>query len=157
MKTRHGLVSNSSSSSFIVIDARAGHTFPPYTTLTVDGNLGETEFGWGPDECHGFGSRVIFAYLQTLYMRDNNPDLANHWFNLLEACVRKHTGAAHIFWNVSREYREEGMTWGYIDHQSNAAEQANMEMFDSEDALRDFLFGAGSKIVLDNDNRDDYD
>ena len=46
MKIRQGFVSNSSSSSFVVIDAKNGYKTPKFSDpLIVDSNFGETEFG----------------------------------------------------------------------------------------------------------------
>jgi hypothetical protein len=64
MKVRIGFVSNSSSTSFVVIDSSQGYDKLPYAdTFVVDGSVGHTEFGWGPETVNGIGSRIIFAYL----------------------------------------------------------------------------------------------
>ena len=148
MKVRRGFVSNSSSSSFIVVDASRGYKFPNFNrTILVDGDFGETEFGWGPDTIRGGNSRIIFAYLQTLYA-PNRPE----WLEMLERVIRENTNAENIVWDVTLDYGA-GDNWGYIDHQSSVVEGENTEMFDSDKMMKDFLFGSRSKIVLDNDNR----
>ena len=144
MKTRVGFVSNSSSTSFVVINTRNGYDTPPWgIVLTVDHRLGEVEFGWGPDKLRGNGDRVIFAYLQALY--DGSPE----YISMLEQVIMSNTQVKAIDWKVVIDSYTSS-DYGYIDHQSVGGE--NLEIFNDADTLRDFLFGKGSLIVLDNDN-----
>lgn len=148
MKCRQGFVSNSSSSSFIVINSGARSSmkdaFTDNEELVADGDLGETEFGWGPGVLRGAGSKINFSFLQS----ERNTE----WRNMLEKVVKEHTGASSIVWNISEEYDSKDKTWGYIDHQSAASEGMNTEMFENEERLKDFLFNDASYIQLDNDN-----
>jgi len=153
MKIHNGFISNSSSSSFIIINAKRGYSNLPIPSdgiLIVDNHLGETEFGWGPGDCRLVGDRIIFSYLQTQYA---DVSLSDIWLDMLEDCIKKETGCKVIDWRISLNYEtQEGYAWGYIDHQSSAGEGCNTEMFMSYDNLRDFLFGKDSLIHLDNDN-----
>lgn len=142
MKVRKGFVSNSSSSSFIVINAENGHEYPKMEG-SVLGTIGETEFGWGEYVLDDVWSRINFAWVQAGYLGK---------MEMLESVIKRCLNMNEIEWALSKEYDEPGKIWAYIDHQSSAAEGENTEMFDSEQMLEDFLFGVGSSIHLDNDN-----
>jgi len=75
MKTRNGFVSNSSSSSFVVIAKKRDKEIPiPVTfsnTLMIPRNLsGETEFGSSGGKYLDFDSKLNFLILQALYADD---------------------------------------------------------------------------------------
>lgn len=164
MKVRNGFVSNSSSSSFVVIDASKGYDKLPYRgTLVVDSNIGNTEFGWGPERITDIGSRIIFTYLQTQYATGEQDLLlkkaleaihghSNDYLHMLEEVIRENSNVKSFEWNITEEYDHPTKSWAYIDHQSNAAEGSNLEIFESKKQLKDFIFGSGSYIQLDNDN-----
>jgi hypothetical protein len=155
MKIRQCFVSNSSSSSFVVINDSVNKslieelkdTYYNYE-LVVDGKLGHTEFGWEENYYHDFGSKLIFAYLQCL--GTNNKE----WLRMLDDVLYETLKVKTVFWNITNEYnsKETEKTWGYIDHQSSACEGENTEIFESKQALTNFLFSEKSYIHTDNDN-----
>jgi hypothetical protein len=149
MKNRHGFVSNSSSSSFVVI----GMT--PIVRLEVDdphdyqlGSEGECEFGWGPSDIHDVYSRLNFALLQAMLSEKQGISFAMEMFrdSISEHTnIKEFTNVLTLGWNEHSEKRH-----GYIDHQSSCPN--NMEIFDSRTMLDAFLFSPDSVIHLDNDN-----
>lgn len=149
MKTRNGFVSNSSSSSFIVIghaastnaiqEMQARHVYNG--EFSIYAKDGKNEFGWESIKTEDTNSRLIFAYLQARYVKKDKPQ----YMRLLNKVIKKALGAKRIHWNIA--------DWeGYIDHQSCASEGANEEMFRSEDELTRFIFSDESYIQGGNDN-----
>lgn len=155
MKIRKGFVSNSSSSSFVVIghgDLEVNHLrqFVDGDDLLV-GIRGVTEFGWEVTYYKDMWDRINFAYLQALA---SGHEL---WVDMLELILKKHFRCDKIVYMITddwqgstNEYGE--VKYGYIDHGSSASEGENIEMFASSSALERFLFCSDSYIRGDNDN-----
>jgi hypothetical protein len=156
MKTRQGFVSNSSSSSFIIIggavDDGTISLIKDYLddkeNLVVNGDKGEGEFGWGPDKITDFWSRLNFAWIQADMVKKEHPE----WPKMLNQVLKDTLGVKKIYWNITTDWQVKNKRHVYIDHQSCSYEGMNTEMFDSKDALYHFLFSDGSYIQLDNDN-----
>ena len=160
MKIRSGFVSNSSSSSFIVI-SQSGEDVSyelrkkyeaGITTLVVDGELGHTQFDWEKKEYNDFGSKLVFAYLQAHYLIEYKDERGNKWLAMLEEVVKENLGVNEIEWNVTTKYNDDEKTWAYIDHQSASYEGMNIEMFVNKTSLKLFLFNTYSYIETGNDN-----
>jgi hypothetical protein len=158
VKTRSEFVANSSSSSFVVIGRSDRKCWfeKPGKKLVIDHNLGETEFGWGPGVCKGYGDRINFAYIQILIQRDgweSAKNKADQWQQMLDNVLKQILEVEEIEYKINDEWdRGNNPDWGYIDHQSSAIEGQNTEIFEDEDTLEAFLFGEKSCIILDNDN-----
>jgi hypothetical protein len=162
MKLRKGFVSNSSSASFVIIDASRGYDSLDGSILTAGSSLGETEFGWGPEKIEGIGTRINWAYLQAHYAHPEEDPLLekairvvhgnqNPYLEMLEEVIKENSSIEEIDWGFTKD-KYGGFEDGYIDHQSSAAEDRNMEIFESKNTLKDFIFGKASYIQLDNDN-----
>ena len=73
---------------------------------------------------------------------------------MLEKVIKDHTGVKEIQWKFAGSWKDEDedLPYAYIDHQSSAAEGENIECFQSEESLKDFIFGHDSFIQGGNDN-----
>lgn len=151
MKTRQAFVSNSSSSSFIIIsntglmDSDTIDKLFSDKELVIDGSQGETEFGWYGYYNNVF-DRINFSYIQANYVKDTHPN----WIPMLEKVIKDNTKVETIIWKMPTH--PEG--YAYIDHQSASYEDdtCNTEMFNSESDLTKFIFGKDSCIECGNDN-----
>jgi len=148
MKHRLGFVSNSSSSSFVVIadNLHNKSDLQENGTEIVLGECGETEFGWEFMNHHDFYSKLNFAFLQTTYSKKRG----GRWYNMIEAVLLS-AGIKIVGNSINDSYSGPGF-FGYIDHQSSAIEDRNTEIFESEDVLKRFLFSKDSYIEQGNDN-----
>lgn len=157
MKTRHGFVSNSSSSSFIVIadgelENPTNHYRDSGEPYKIFANGGEYEFGWQREEYSDAASKINFAYIQATIMDSRGGD--RKYQSMVEDAIVEYYGASCAY-----DAYQPSCTYGlgpYIDHASSASECENMEMFKSPEALKQFLFCSGSYIQNSNDN-DYYD
>jgi len=165
MKIRNGFVSNSSSSSFVCVGRKISTNFikkfdeyvDTMGVLDVHKIFGTKEFGWDPEKYYDLGSKVLWAFYQSQYAEpkrnyNENSIYSNQYLSMLEKVLVKNIPSIKAFiWPSSwNDWNSE--QHGYIDHESNASENQNMEIFDSDEILEKFLFSEDSYIQTDNDN-----
>jgi hypothetical protein len=160
MKIRNGFVSNSSSSSFVMIGNDGEHKKPNYheefdpkgqRCIRIPQTFGgETEFGWQVEEYYDFPEKLNWA---TLMAKKEE----SRW-KMLKKVLKEDFNVEAVYdclnWydedddNSNSFYtRSEN---GYIDHQSVDEDAA--AMFKDTTELRDWLYGSKSFIHNDNDN-----
>lgn len=155
MKYRSGFVSNSSSSSFIVIGTGSGSAAYDELKTCVSGDTfygqpkrGITEFGWQEETYTDVWSRLNFCWIQILSDVKHLEKEKREW--MLKEVLKEELGVKNVYHGFS--WDEFGLKDAYIDHASASREGENVEMFASKEALIKFIFCEDSKIVNDNDN-----
>lgn len=150
MKIRKGFVSNSSSSSFIVI-GEGELQFPDYEDqIFVIGGSGETEFGWEVVKYEFMSDRINFAAIQAMQIdqMNDNEEMMNRLINIIKECTK----CKEVDCMLTLDYSDKTKDYAYIDHQSSSDAGRNIEMFEDDQSLIRFLFAEDSYIQGDNDN-----
>lgn len=157
MKTRNGFVSNSSSSSFILV-CHEGELHVPIVWNKVlnipRSNYAETDFNGGEGKIFDFDSKLNFIVLQAIYADDQEK------IDFVNKVLLDYLGKdIEIRWNLTTDYFDmitedvpSHMVIGSIDHQSILHNDENMDqLFESEENLKQFLFNPGSYLEMGRD------
>ena len=145
MKIRAGFVSNSSSSSFIVVGLKTDYDYSDYE---YNLSSGVCEFGWGPERLFDITSRINWVMVLAKTEED---------FNLIErvlkSVLKKKQYKKDFNFFKDRLLNHDGKlndyTYAYIDHQSKCDTE---NLFKDENKMKAFIFNEDSFIQLDNDN-----
>ena len=157
MKIRSGFVSNSSSSSFVVVsdgilDQKTEDAFmesirKKHVKFVPFQNGAKCKFGWEEKEYNDVDTKLNWAFLQAYYAKKqmaNEKPLA-----LLRLLFKSH----RIDIDECALNKAVDSDLAYIDHQSCCYEmERNIDIFKSSVRLRSFLFDRRSRLVTGNDN-----
>jgi len=173
MKIRHGFVSNSSSSSYIVFGESSSRCHIPESAYTIDPITNKYqitlpdrnytyEFGWEDWSYTDVMEKLNFASIQAHYMEDKPVVYADYMEKILSAVTRDfketHPGESEDSLEVTFDFEKHGLCdYPYIDHQSASYEGENIEMFASDEDMDDFLFNPQTFVQGGNDNDFSYD
>ena len=148
-----------------------------WTHYEVPCKNGKHQFGWEWEDTHSFEGKLNFVAIQLLYLfmekisgrdreykREYTGKDFDRLYDMLKKVCKEKFGfnvelnedaiKTNIFHDDKKGYYSyTGMdNEYYIDHQSAATEGECMEMFESEDALYDFLRYEESHVQGGNDN-----
>lgn len=140
MKIRSGFVSNSSSSSFIIISYHEMKipNLNGEPLVIPDTFGGNTEFGWEFKKYNDIGSKINFCTMQAL------SNVESEWLGMLYTVLKDSLNCQDV--TVKHDF-------GYIDHQSMWYEDDYVnEIFEYEKSLKQFLFCSESFVRTGTDN-----
>lgn len=136
MKIRTGFVSNSSASSFVVIDC--DFNTQKYLIYDIDFKCGTYEFGWEEEKYYDLRSKINWAVLMACKNK--------RYLKMIQDMLWKEIG-----FNLTNIEIEEIQKEGYIDHQAINDENIKA-IFKKKYQLKCFLFSSKSYIQTGNDN-----
>lgn len=82
----------------------------------------------------------------------DEPTGETEYIGELTEILKKYTKCREVVFAITNDYEDKTKDFAYIDHQSSAYSGRNIEMFDDDKSLINFLFAEDSYIQGDNDN-----
>lgn len=109
------------------------------------------EFGWGYERYQDAASKASYCLTYAMGGYDGAKKNAAQ-LEMLRRVVSVSVDAPVEFC-PHEKMRDWDYEWGYIDHQSNKGEGDYCAVaFESDEALRAFIFNPASVLIIDNDN-----
>ena len=145
---RNGVFETNSSSSHTVCVSRGAKV---YDTIAPDIHgvvtIEPGEFGWEREVYYDPQTKASYAMAFAGDAKNSQELLA-----MLEKVIKDHTMCNTVVLKAEKDWQ--GLdSYGDIDHQSGPHEGGDCwKAFESEQALKDFLFGPDSYVETDNDN-----
>jgi hypothetical protein len=113
------------------------------------------EFGWGPDTCESWDSKLSYVVTSIISHMNDTPEISdvenNRQYRLVKEVVADFTGLS-----VNLQKLQGYHPYGYIDHQSHdtlsdyLSEGKTDEDFKND--IGELIFNRKYTIVIDNDN-----
>jgi len=154
MKTRSGFVSNSSSSSFIIMGDTKNKllvpTLPNDEILTIPDDFGgKQKFDWEVEWSSDFQSKMNYCIVQA--MQDEKV------MEKVKSALEEFLNVDEIKINLTNDWdKMNNKNWAYIDHQSSISEGEAQIVFISKENIINFIFNPESKILMGNDNGEGF-
>lgn len=155
MKIRKGLVSNSSSSSFVVYyeednlikpEIMASWLDDSQKNILLPSRYGCLYFGWGFERDYDFLSKLNWCFIQANYIKETQPQCLEN----LEEVLREELDLGIT---INTELLDDWHTG--VDHQSASYEEITVQWFlENKELIRAFIFGEHSYYQGGNDNSD---
>lgn len=149
MKIRKGFVSNSSSSSFIVLEGDISENCKHLGELYYSRYDGEQNFGWQEIEYFSIYDKLNWAFLIKYSLREYDDRDNINIYELIKF-IENSLSPYGIYFVANEDELIELFKEGYIDHQS--CNDENAEMWESESKMAQWLLSNQSYIVNGNDN-----
>lgn len=140
MQIRHAIFETNSSSTHSLVFG-GGISFQSINPKDFPNGirLEGGDYGWGPYEIHRWQDKANYCFTYAIQKADV------HLLAMLKKVLNDYTGLDIDFASDGDEYHP----CGYIDHQS---EDVCGEAYESEEKLKDLIWGIKSYIIIDNDN-----
>ena len=139
---RNVFETNSSSSHSISICSDSNSTDKLYVDDDGIVKLPGGEFGWEYEEYYYAAAKADYCAVWAVQYGSEEDQ------EMLKKVICEHTGAKEVVFDFQIDECGKD-NWSYIDHQSS---DVAVDVFASEEDLKNFIFNTGSVLITDNDN-----